>query len=64
MLQGNYTDPTNNISFATWYSAPSSDPDSVVQAFYSWGLVLPETALKTDATEYIGILVRHWAFSV
>ncbi|KAH8887786.1 hypothetical protein GQ53DRAFT_872520 [Thozetella sp. PMI_491] len=56
MLSGNYTEKTSGIQFQTWYTEPNVDPDSVEQTDYTWGVVLPETALTTDANEYIGIM--------
>ncbi|KAL5339386.1 hypothetical protein BJX70DRAFT_397836 [Aspergillus crustosus] len=46
-----YTDPTTNITFSTW-SIPSTDNTGPL----TFGLTLPSTALKTDATEFIGYL--------
>lgn len=43
-----YTDPSTNITFPTWTDG----------AGYTFGLVVPDTALTTDSYEYIGYLVR------
>ncbi|KAJ0120126.1 cellobiose dehydrogenase [Diaporthe amygdali] len=41
-----YTDPSTNITFPTWTDG----------AGYTFGLVVPDTALTTDSYEYIGYL--------
>lgn len=46
-----YTDPDTGISFKTW-----SVPSTAAAGAFSFGLVLPENALTTDANEYIGFL--------
>lgn len=51
------TDSSSNISFATWSIHHDPDPTAVQQGDYSFGMVLPSTALTTDSDEYIGYLV-------
>lgn len=47
-----FTDQATGINFSTW-ATPGVDG----QGAFSFGFVLPEDALKKDATEYIGRLV-------
>lgn len=42
-----YTDPSTNITFPTWKD----------DGGYTFGFVVPDTALTTDSYEYIGYLV-------
>ena len=51
------TDSRSNITFATWSIYHDPDPNAVQQGDYSFGMVLPPTALTTDSDEYIGYLV-------
>lgn len=44
-----YTDPLTNITFPTW-----SDGEG-----YTFGMIVPDTALTTDEYDYIGYLVRY-----
>lgn len=46
-----HTDPSTNITFPTW----------VDESGYTFGFVVPDTALTTDTYEYIGYLVRFHA---
>lgn len=43
-----YTDPLTNITFPTW-----SDGEG-----YTFGMIVPDTALTTNTYDYIGYLVR------
>lgn len=49
-----YTHPDTGIVFDTW-----KVPASTTAAGMTWGVALPEDALTTDATEFIGYLVRY-----
>ena len=60
MVQGSYKDSKSGISFSTWSTTPSDDPDSSAQVDFTWGLALPDGALKKDANEYIGYLVSRF----
>jgi cellobiose dehydrogenase (acceptor) len=51
-----YTDGKTGITFGTWSVQGSTDPNSVAQGSYSFGMVLPPDATTKDATEYIGYL--------
>ncbi len=53
-----FTEPNTNITFNTWGVDEIADPGTVGQNFYQFGIALPPDALKKDATEYIGYLVR------
>lgn len=53
----NYTDVPTGINFTTW-----ATPGLNGTGAFSFGFVLPEDALKKDATEYIGRLVRFFVF--
>ncbi|KAI9370465.1 hypothetical protein BJX61DRAFT_548889 [Aspergillus egyptiacus] len=46
-----YTDPEANITFATWSTPASSGVGPL-----TFGFTLPDTALKSDATEFIGYI--------
>lgn len=48
-----YTDPGTGITFATW-PVPAGDTNGDGLTF---GMALPDDALTTDATEFIGYLV-------
>lgn len=43
-----YTEPLTNITFPTW-----SDGEG-----YTFGMIVPDTALTTNEYDYIGYLVR------
>ena len=47
-----FTEPNTGIRFDTWTVAVSS-----FSAGLTFGMALPEDALSTDATEFIGYLV-------
>lgn len=49
-----YTDPDTGIIFDTW-SASSTQ----TKGGFTMGFAMPEDALETDATEFIGLLVCH-----
>jgi cellobiose dehydrogenase (acceptor) len=49
-----YTDATTGITFDTWSATTSQTTGGM-----TWGMVFPSTALSTDASEFIGILVRE-----
>ena len=42
----------SGVRFGTWSAEQSTN-----QAAFTFGMALPENALTTDATEYIGLLV-------
>lgn len=50
MTAGTYTDEATGVSFKTWTATSGGA--------YTFGIALPSDALETDATEYIGYLVR------
>jgi cellobiose dehydrogenase (acceptor) len=50
MTAGTYTDEATGIMLNTW--------EATSGAAFTFGLALPADALTTDATEYIGLLVR------
>ena len=54
MEAGSYVEPTTGVNFTTWSSRPS--PNGV--GGVTIGIALPADAAETDATEYIGYLVR------
>lgn len=43
-----YTEPTTNITFPTWTDGKG----------YTFGMIVPESALTTDEKDYIGYIVR------
>ena len=53
-----FVEPNTNISFGSWSQDSIPDPENIGQGFYQFGLALPPDALKKDADEYIGYLVR------
>jgi cellobiose dehydrogenase (acceptor) len=56
-----YKDASTNITFGMYGIDAIVDASTgeVAQGFYNFGIVLPDNALKTNANEYIGILVRQ-----
>ncbi|KAL8403246.1 hypothetical protein RB594_008492 [Gaeumannomyces avenae] len=52
MIPGTYTDQETGIDFVTW--SPQTGEGGV--GGYTFGIALPEDALKTDSKEYIGFL--------
>jgi len=54
-LPNTFTDPQTGITFNTW-GLPNGSPQT--QGGYTFGMALPEDAFSTDATEFIGYLVR------
>lgn len=42
-----YTEPTTNITFPTWSDGKG----------YTFGMIVPESALTTDESDYIGYIV-------
>lgn len=48
-----YNDSLTGISFNTW-----NIESTTVTGGMTFGMALPSTAMKTDATEFIGYLVR------
>jgi cellobiose dehydrogenase (acceptor) len=50
-----YKDPDTGIVFDTWTAS-----DKVTNGGLTIGLALPSDALKTDASEFIGYLVRTY----
>ena len=54
MVEGTYVEPTTGANFTTWTAEPNSNGDGGI----TLGIALPSDAAETDATEYIGYLVR------
>lgn len=54
MEEGSFEEPTTGVNFTTWASGPSTNGTGGV----TLGMALPADAAETDATEYIGYLVR------
>jgi hypothetical protein len=51
-----FTDPQTGIIFNSW-GIPADSPQT--QGGFTFGMALPSNALSTDATEFIGYLVRY-----
>lgn len=60
-IVGQYKDDSTNITFGMYGVDAIVDATTgeVAQGFYNFGIVLPDNALKINANEYIGILVRQ-----
>jgi len=50
-----FTDAASGITFNSW-GIPNGSPST--QGGFRFGMALPQDALTTDATEFIGYLVR------
>ena len=57
-----FTEPNTNITFNRWSVEEITEEEGYGQGFYELGMTLPPAALKKDATEYIGYLVRAPAY--
>jgi len=54
-----YTNPETGITFNRYGVEEIVEEEGYGQGFYDFGMVLPPDALKKDANEYIGYLVRN-----